>query len=51
MLLQMSIHVEHVSVVYTCNTYVVIHSGPCYLFWSIWSMFLYNTASSSTCYL
>jgi len=30
------------SIVYTCNTYFVMHSGPCNLFGSIWSMFSYN---------
>jgi len=37
MLLQQSI--EHVSIVYTCNTYFVMPLGPCNLFWSVRSMF------------
>jgi len=31
------------SIVNTCNTYFVMHSGPCYLFHSFRSIFVYNS--------
>jgi len=45
MLLQQTI--EHVSIEYTCNT-IVIYVGPCDLFCSFRSIFVYNACTIVT---